>query len=107
MESDGSGFNVARLDKSLRHLPEPALRGTGGTCCALCRFVTGMKCTAHLLKCTDCGGVALCMFCFKNFHEIDNLVAAKDRLCQEWCERTGKAPNPNYGKGKKGSKKSK
>ena len=56
MESDGSGFNVARLDKSLRHLPEPALRGTGGTCCALCRFVTGMKCTAHLLKCTDCVG---------------------------------------------------
>ena len=66
-----------------------------------------MKRTAHLLKCTDCGGVVLCMFCFKNFHEIDNLAAAKDRLCQEIFERTGKAPKPNNGKGKKGSKKGK
>lgn len=58
------------------------------------------------MKCTDCKGVKLCLFCFKNFHTIKNLAAARDRLCKEICDRTKATPkNRKDETKKKGAKK--
>jgi ribosomal protein L37AE/L43A len=100
VENDNSDFNMIRLERSLHHLPEPVDNEKRGKCCALCRYATGKKLRANILRCGDCKTI-LCSFCYKPFHTLPSISAAKNKLCDEINERcNGKKDKAAVKKGK-------
>jgi hypothetical protein len=87
VENDTSEFNMNRLDRSLPHFPEPVDNENRGKCCALCRYTTGKKLRKNIMRCGDCKTI-LCVFCYKPFHTIPSIWAAKDKLCTEITQRS-------------------
>src|SRR6056300_334243 len=87
LENDNSEFNMNRLDRSLPHFPEPVDNENRGKCCALCRYATGKKLRKNIMRCGDCKTI-LCVFCYKLFHTIPSIWAAKDKLCTEITQRS-------------------
>lgn len=69
IKSASSKFNMVRLNTSKSHLPSPALRAEGRTCCALCRWATGKNYSAQLLRCENYNA-HLCMWCYKSYHTV-------------------------------------
>mmetsp|Transcript_15963 Transcript_15963/g.27150 ORF Transcript_15963/g.27150 Transcript_15963/m.27150 type:complete len:228 (+) Transcript_15963:309-992(+) len=87
VKDDTSDFNRSRLDQSAPHFPKPVDNEKRGKCCALCRYAAGKKLRANLLCCSRCK-VYLCAWCFKSFHTLPSISAAKDNICAEINERT-------------------
>lgn len=87
VKDDTSDFNRSRLDQSAPHFPKPVDNEKRGKCCALCRYAAGKKLRANLLCCSRCN-VYLCAWCFKSFHTLPSISAAKDNICAEINERT-------------------
>ena len=85
-----SHFNNKRLDLSVCHMPEACLRSfskKGGQCCAMCRWATGKKLSAQLLRCPDCQ-IVLCSWCYSPFHTVAYLDdTMKQKVAREVARR--------------------
>jgi hypothetical protein len=82
VDDDTSAFNRCRLDESVPHYPEPVENESRGKCCALCRYATGKKTIACIMNCRKCN-VILCLWCFRPFHTLPSISAAKNNICAE------------------------
>ena len=85
---DTSDFNRARLDLSFPHLPEPVDNEKRGKCCQLCRYASGKKYSTNISSCSHCN-VTLCVWCFKPFHTLPSISAAKNDICAGINKRKG------------------
>ena len=70
------GTLSCRLDCTLDHLPEPAKPYSR---CSLHRWAASVETTKAMLYCPACN-VTLGSSCYKKFHVIEDLLAAKDDL---------------------------
>jgi len=84
VSSTGSLFNTMRMNPNVCHLPVPLEDATlwQSKCCSMCCWATGRKYKAQLSYCEGCG-VALCVWCFKSFHTVEDLHLKKDMFCLE------------------------
>ena len=76
-----NGSLSCRLDRSQTHYPVPTINRR--VKCGLHRWCSGLQKRGQVMDCETCG-VALCLPCYKLFHETVDLVQMKDSLKKEF-----------------------
>ena len=76
-----------RLSRQVPHMLDPVTRdAVKGRSCQLCRWASGTKNKSHLVKCDDCN-VICCVWCWRPFHEVEDLEEIKEDLAAACFER--------------------